>query len=293
MKRILRLFIFLVLLIVVGVGVLAYYADSLAKTGIEKGMTDKLGVATTLDGVSLSFLSASCDLDRLQIANPPGFSSKPIFELGHGAVEVSAKTLNSDLVEIPRIEFDGIRLRLEQSGSKGNYDAILDRIGQGANEPKEEGGKRFVVRKVVIKDTRVNAVVDPLGGAMAMPEVEVVIPEIVLENIGSESSGGVTLAELGSQILGTVFVKVGDDVSGNLPQLIGQGLAKSLAGLPQLGEFTKDLQGGVGAGLQQLLGGGAGLEGVGGGLEKTVDDTMKKADDALKKGLGDILGGKR
>lgn len=294
MKLVFRLFLVLVLILVVGFVLILSYVDKAAKAGIETAMTDKLGVATTLDEISISLLSANCNMQSFKIANPPGYSTEPIFELGRGFVEVSANSLGSELIEIPRIELDGIRLRLEHKGSSGNYDSILERIGQGTGEkPKDDGkGRRFVVREVLIRDTQVVARIMPLGNVLPTPPVELKIPEIRLSDVGSEKPGGMTLSELGSQILGSVFVKVGDDVSGTLPQLIAQGLTSGIAGLPQLATITGDIDGGVSERIGSLLQG----SGLGGSLRNAtegLDEGMKKADEAIKKGLGDLLGGNR
>ena len=284
MKKLIKLTFVLVSLIVVLCVVGLSMIDKAAKTGIETVMTERLGVATTLSDINISLFDEACELNDFAIANPEGFSVKPFFSLNRGFVSVSAKSLMGDYVEVSKLSLDGIHVNLEQSGLVGNYDKIMEALGKGDNADDTGGKKRFKVKEIIVSNTVVSAQMLPTGDLLGelLPPVTIKIPEIRLQNVGSESENGALLMDVAGQVMAAVFVEIGD-ASGQLPGSMSKGFAGALGNLPNVEELTSRLTGGFEKGVGSLIEEGAG------GLGTEVEKLGK----GLSEGLGGLLGGSK
>ncbi|MAG54764.1 MAG: hypothetical protein CMJ83_00580 [Planctomycetes bacterium] len=248
-KRLLIFVAILVCLLVVG----AIYADSLAETGIERGGTWALGVETTVDSASIGFLSGTFALENLSVANPDGFGNEPFMALADGSVEVRASSLMSDTIVLHTLEIDGIDLNLVRGSDGSNYGKILESLARFEGEDtKEEDGKRFVINKIEITNVKVN--VTPMAD-LGFAKMSLPIDRIVLNNVGTESDGGVLLAEVANQIIQSLLKNAGglsgmpDLISGTLNNQLGQ-LEKIAKG--ELSKMTEGIGGEAGKALEGL-----------------------------------------
>ncbi len=283
MKKLLKIVVGMVVVLVILLTVAVLMLDSGAKSGIETIMSERLGVATTLDDISISLFNNDCEMKGFAIANPKGYSQKPFFSMGRGFLAVSGTTLMDDVIRVPKLELSKIRVNLEQGASGGNYEKLLEALAKGQDDRASGADeKRFIIDEVVIVDTVVNAQILPSSGAVGqlVPDVTLNIPEIRLRNVGSESDKGALLSDVASQVMSAVFVQIGG-AADQLPGAIGAGFNTALGQLPNLGDLSTRLSGGLEKGVSDLITGGT--QGVGKELEKMGE--------GLKKGLGGLLGG--
>lgn len=258
------------------------WLDQIAKTAIEVSATHALGVETQLDKARIGIFSGQFRLSGLKIANPEGFDSDHFLNLNDGELIVSPTDLLKDLVMVPKLAFSGIDVNLEKKGQKENYGVILENLNkqQAGSEPGEEApdpgpqeeGKKFVIKEVLIRDITVHADLIPIGGNIS--RVTLRIPEICLENIGSETDGGMVMSELSGVLIEAIFQAV-IEKGGDLPGNMLKGLSTGLEGLEELsvqvvGEVDKA------------------TEEIGQAREKTVEEVGKRLDEALK-GIDDIF----
>lgn len=267
--KLLILLVVLLLLAVLGVG---FFADSLAKKAIEAAGSEALGVETTVGGCNVGFFSSTFSMDDLVIANPKGFGPKSFLEMGTGSVEVSAASLLSDKVEVPALGLSNIRLNLVQSVSGSNYGQILDNLDRFQGEAESEEGKRFVIKKLTLTDIVVTVV--PVA-ELNLAEVTIPIDKIELKDIGTESDKGVLLADVAGIVVEAILKRA--SASGRMSALV-KGVLDG-----KLGQLSGLADAGIEA-LGDLFGGTSGSGGKTNGLQDA-----KKALDALK-GLG--IGGK-
>lgn len=279
MKWIRRL-IFLVILLVVLLGVGMFYADDLAKTGIEKGGSDALGVPTTVESCDVGFFSTSFGLENLDIANPEGFGDDEFLHLGRGKVEVSATSLMSDKIEVPLLELSEIRVNLIHGADGSNYGKIMENLEKFQGQPEEDKGegKRFVVEKILVKDVVVKVV--PMKELFTT--VSIPIDEIELKDVGSDSDKGVLLSDLAGILVESILTQASLD--SKMPAMVSGALKGQLGKLSGL----KD------AGVQMLDGLG---KQIGGAIPGGLPDPKKVIGDPSKaiKGITDKLpfGGKK
>lgn len=263
------------LLVVIGALVATlFYADRLARRGVEQGATAALGADTRVGGVSLGLFSGRVGMSDLRVANPQGFDSEaPFLHIEEGHVEVQLASLLEPTVHAPRLGLRGIHVLLESRGLETNYGAILDhlkRTGAGtsrAPRDPDERGKEWVIQELVIEDVHVRAQLSTAGGHVSR---EVTIPQIRLADVGSRTRGGVLVSELSGLVVRAILTaaaKQGVDLPHTvLQQLRGQ--------LPPLG--------GV------VVGVGEAARGVG---SQGAEELLEGAGRAVEEGAGRALRG--
>jgi len=268
MKKIIRLFALLLVIIIVALLGVLFYINSIAKAAVERGGTYALGVSTTLNSARVKPLGGTFGMRGLTVANPAGYDSKHFMTLGTGHVAVSLGTLMQDTVKLPHLNLSDIDMNLEKKDGKANYQTILDNLKKLSPEKPDPNAKKFVIKNVAIRNIKVH--VNMMGQNLDVP-----IEEITLKNVGSDGQG-VDLAQLSGVIMKSVFAAVVQKGGGLIPaDMLGDltnGLA-SLAHLDKLGEVAN----------------------IGGEIaQQAADEAKKKAEDLAnkaKEGLGGILGG--
>lgn len=286
-KIVVKLVVAVVLIVIVAVAAGAFYVDVLARRGIESGSTYALGVPTSLDTADVGLMSGEFSMAGLNVANPEGgFASPHFFKLNDGNVAVSLGSLRGDTVEVPTLTLSGISMNLERKGNQSNYKIILNNLkrfesGEKPAEPTE-GAKKFVIRKLELRDINVHIDLVPEGGALT--QVDVPIDVIELKDVGS---GGkeVKISDLAGVILKTIMT-VAVQKGGQLPGDIANELTNGLGELQNLGD----------QGITVLLGDGGVVETLGKSAEelgKQAEEGAKKLGDEAKKigeGIGNIFG---
>ena len=306
-------------LVVAGVIVLLLTVNGLVRAGVEAGGSYALGTSTTLKSADVGLLSGKFGIGGLSVANPRGFKGPEFLGLGSAALSVSMGSLSGETIEVPQIKLETIRVSLERASGRTNYGMILDNLKKVAGESKAqarpgEGGKKFIVREIDIRDVKVHVDLLGTGGAAdKLTSLDVPIDEIRLTNVGNSTDGGVDLATLTSVVVHAVLSSAAAKGRGVLPdefldELGSQlkGLGAQLSQLRGLGDTGVAVAGKLGAGAQELvgkLGGdlqqalssgavkdiGAGVEGAANEVGKAVEGAAKDVGEALK----GILPGKK
>jgi len=219
---------FLVLMaVLVGGGILA--ADSLAESAIESSGTSALGVETRLEEASVGLFSGELRLAGLEVDNPGGFSDEPLLRFESGRLQVGIKSLMADRVHAPSLELDGIRLVLEEKGTRRNYGEVLkslEKVARTRDQDKKaerDGGKLFVIDRLVLRNVEVALRLD-VGTAESSAHVR--IPQIVLDDLGSRSF---SLEELTSLVVRTLLEHGGAKAVGAIPEELLHDLQDRLA----------------------------------------------------------------
>ena len=242
MKLILKILAVLVVLLLVAVLTVPLWINPVAKTAVEEGGSMALGVPTTLGSISLGLFSGTAELASLNIANPQGFETPHFMNLGSGAVAINLRSIQGDTVEIPRFEIDGLDLYLEKGANGANYKKIIENLekfsGDGKKgeprpgEKKDEPGKKFVIREIIIRNVNVTA-------KTPIATIPLKVEELRMQNVGSEGEG-VDMPKLIALIVSGVLKGVAEQGIGVLPDDISGGLKEGLASLKGLGTLGED-----------------------------------------------------
>ena len=215
-----------VLIIVILVMVLLGNLNGIVKGVIEKVGTSVTGVPVTVGSVDIKISEGSAAIKELSVANPAGFSAKPMLDFGELAVklDVKGKIINLVKVASPHILF-------EQKGKTSNFQTLIDNMSKDAEEkpaeepakeepaPAEEGEPAIIqIDLIEITDAQVTIISD----AEDEPR-NVTIKSIKIENIKG------TPEEIGKQIMSQLSGQIIKQVAGKAAQKeLNKAIDKSL-----------------------------------------------------------------
>lgn len=265
------------LLLILLVVVLYLFIDRIAKKAVEVGGTQAMGVPTSLESITLKPLQGAGSIEGLKISNPAGFETPFFMNLSKGDAAIELGSVLEDTIVLERIELDGLKAHLEKTKAGANYEVILENMKKG-EEPKKEPGKKFLVKRVVVRDIAVRADIAVAGEKLS--SVDLHIDEIALENVGSESGAGTVTSQLTGTIVKAVLTAIVEQGARVLPEVMVNGLG---AGLKGLGKVGFKVVGNVTAKV-----GGKAVEVIG-GAGKAVGGAVKDVGGAI----GGIFGGKK
>ena len=235
MKKILIGVVGLVIVASLAFIVLVGNLDKILKGAIESIGSDLLGVPVTISAVEIDLKSGSGQISGFTIANPPGYTAKNAFQMNKIRLEIDIGSLGKQPIVISELNIQNPKVELEaREDGSSNLQTLLNNIEKNSaqadkkaaeQQPETEGVKkgeplRISFNKLSISGVTVNAIVP------SQEPDQVVIPDIVMENVGGAS--GLTPAEVGSLI-------IGDIIGQSLKSALGKKFTEKVS------EATKDL----------------------------------------------------
>jgi hypothetical protein len=125
------------LIAVAGVGVyLMQNLDGIVKNVIEKVGTEVVNTDVRVQEVKLNLPEGQVTLSGFTVANPPGFSSEPLFTLDSITVAIDTASLAGPVYVINEISVDGVHVLAEQIATATNVQTLLDGMSS-SEEPVE------------------------------------------------------------------------------------------------------------------------------------------------------------
>lgn len=288
MKKFVKLLVVLLVVIVI-VGIVAVlYVDSYAKSAVQSGASDALGVQTTLEDMDIHIFAGQANMVGLHVNNVEGYQEDYFLKLAQGDMVVALGSLTGDKLIVPNVVLTGVRLNVEKDGAKANYRTILDNLKTDETEPTaQKTGRKYVIENLSIRDIEVRVRMDSTYNDT------IKVPDIELKNIGSDTDNGVVMSELTGMMTKTILTHVVAS-AGRLPFAIAEGLTDELQDLTALGGDIAGQMGGeaqrIIQGMGEITGGlGEGAGQIGEGAGKTLEGAGEKVKEGLG-GLGDLLG---
>ncbi len=290
MKKLRRIVLVLLLLVIVGVGALYFYRNSLIRSAVESQANSSLGVKTTLGSANVGIFGGTLSLGDLKIGSPAGFTADQMFTLGELGLGVNYGDLRKEPIHVNKITIDKPNVMIEMVDGKFNFQALMNQMNNGAPPSTKDGKPAEPVRLIIDELTLKDAVVR-VKAPLLPQEITVNIPSVTLNNIGNAD---------GSQNGAAIKDVVGAMMSALAASASNSDLLKNFGGFDKMlgeqanqvmGKISKQLGDQVGkitGQLDKVIGGGAGdsvnkaLQGVTGGGDpgKAVSD-----------GLGGLLNG--
>jgi len=230
-----------------------------------------------VDDVGISLFSAEAKLKKLFLGNPKGFKSESAMKVGSVSVDVDEGSLTKDTIIIQKVEVIGPEITYEKRGKTDNFQTLLANVqknipkGESAEkQPEEQGpGKQLIINDFILKNGKVNLVVEMPGGVLSDKQVSTDLPEIHLKDIGKKKNGA-SAAEVAREIFTALYGQI------TSPKVIGalNDQVKKLGGAA-----AEAVQGVAEEGVKQATGA---VESVGkeatGGITDTVKGLLPKKD---------------
>ena len=177
-----------------------------------------------LGDAGVSLFSGEVKLEDFLLGNPKGFKAPQAMKVGSVYVDLDEKSLTGNPIVIDKIEVAAPEITYERAGRDDNFNALLRNVkkksssgqsGAGKQTGKDAdagGGKKLLIRSLIIKDGRVNLTAKVLAGQTITAE----LPYIELKDIGGQKEG-VTPAKAFNLILAELYKQIqSPDVTGAL-----------------------------------------------------------------------------
>jgi uncharacterized protein involved in outer membrane biogenesis len=201
-----------------------------------------------LQGADISIFSAEVELRDFYLGNPKGFKSPKAMSVGSIRVNVDERTLTKETIIIDSIQVLAPEIVYEKVGNTDNFKAILNNVTKnakmtdkptGERSEKQSGGKKLLIRDLIVKDGKVNLSVALLGEEES---VSAVLPDIHIKDIGKKD-GGSSPAKVFERVLALLYEQITSSAVTDI-------LNKELEGL--LGTNLDELEGDVMEELETL-----------------------------------------
>ena len=251
-KLIVRSLLAVILVLVIALGGLYFYRNSLIRSAVETQANSSLGVKTTLGAAHLGLFGGTLDLDDLKIGSPAGYKADHMFTLNGLDLGVNYSDLRKDPVRVGKITIDKPKAILESVDGKFNFQALMDQLG-GGTQPKPDDKTSQPVKMIIDELTVKDATVEVRHPLIPQP-ITVNIPSVTLKQIGNGEGAqngaaikdvvGATMSALAASAANSPQLK---DVSGMLKAQAHEALAKAQKELAQqvqsiTGDITKTLE---------------------------------------------------
>lgn len=282
MKKIIKWIVLgVVAVVVLAVAIIWININGIVRSTVQSQAAASLDLPTRVGGATISLFGGSFKLSDFQVGSPPDFKAPNMLTLGEAGVQVSLGQLRQNPIHIAAINLDAPHVVIEASGTKLNFQALMDRQSKTPTEPKNDKPTEPV--KVIIDELTVNnaqvALRPGLSIAGLKEEYAVNVPSITLKNVGNAdgSNNGVAIKEVVVQVLTALASEASKskDLPGDLQNLLNLNVDAVKQQLQaeigkKIGDVTKGLQ-----------------KNLPGDLGKNLDQK------AVEKGLGDLLGNKK
>ena len=253
----------ILVIIIAVVAVLFTSLDRIIKTAVETIGPEITKANVKLAEVNISATSGTGSLKGLLIGNPAGFKTERAFFLGEVSVEVDVGSITSDTIVINKVLIKAPEVTYELSGSGSNLDAIQKNIeaytgggkgaeaGAKAESKKEEGGKKLIIKELIISDGKIGVSASLLGGK----QLNVPLPTIRLTDIGKKEKGA-TPGEVAEKVIGSITKSAGSAATAGL----GSIKDAAASGAKAVGDVMKgagEKAGGMVDGIKGMFGSGS------------------------------------
>lgn len=218
MKKAILVTIVLFVIVAVAVTLGLFYATHTLETAIHEGVEREVsritGTEAAVESVKVDLFTGKGSLQDFTIANPEGFSSEHVLEVGSVEVVVDPWTVitnREEPVAVSQISVERAEFTFEMRHKASNVKLLKQFVK--ANKRDEGGSKRkVIIERFELKNSTVDLV---LGGKRRTVRRSVKVPDIVLHDIG-KASNGVLAGEAARQIFSAIAKEL-RSVAGRTP----------------------------------------------------------------------------
>ncbi|MBR7146053.1 MAG: AsmA family protein [Lentisphaeria bacterium] len=233
-KRIAGIALWVLIVLVAVVLLVLWQIDRVAATATRTIGSAITGTPVDVQSISIRPLAGSVKVKGFTVGNTPDFHNPVAIKVGNFHVALNTASVLTEKIIIDHLELTGVAIDLEYSISKGsNLDAILKNVEKNtgadkkqpeknADKPKEKTPakqKQVVIRKLILKDSKVTVSSGMLKTTMSIPLVP-----IEMTNVGESTDLPGAIKEVLVRIISEIGKVVNFDA-------IGKGLVSGVEGV--------------------------------------------------------------
>ena len=161
MKKLISILIVIFLIIYV---LVEFIGDSIIKSSLESNLSNSLKRETTINDLSIGYLSGKAEIKDLKISNKefPGI----LLEIKNASAKLSTRSIFSNKIEIDEIILDGIDLNYYFNLNRNlkvedNVKSIQENLKK--RDKAASSSKEFIIKKLDLKNFNISANSDELN----------------------------------------------------------------------------------------------------------------------------------
>ncbi len=214
-KIIVSILVALVVVIAIALFIGLKNLDTLVEAAIESVGPMVTKTEVQVEGVNIKLTEGRGDIYGLEVANPEGYSDRPIIKVGQVGLEIQPGSITEDVIVIREILVDGAVLNAEHQGvSDINIKTLLDQMRPDSPEEPPQSTTaspdvRFMVEKLSFTGATLDLRSEELG------ERNLTMRDIQLEELGDRQEG-LTPAQLTRAILNPLMQRARERVEQEL-----------------------------------------------------------------------------
>jgi uncharacterized protein involved in outer membrane biogenesis len=226
----------IILLLIIGILSALYIAGNvIVRNTIEARLTRAIGLRTSIAGFWISPLQRKITIKNFTIANPEGFSDKPLFRLKSCSAVVAWSTLTQDIIRVELIKLRGITITGEHAGDRFNLDALkreappedrrtAEKPGNNADKNQVHTRKLFIIDTLQAKDIEVRVSSSTLG----KNSIHFKLPNVVMDNFADTEETPLTADEIIYKLVYSIIDRLVAQSPENYQKLIRKFLLEQL-----------------------------------------------------------------
>ena len=279
-KRVLKIVLWVLIAIMAILLLVLWQIDRVAATATRQVGSMITGTRVDVKSIYIRPLAGLVKVNGFTVGTPEGFHNPTAIGVGKFHVKVDVGSVLTNKIVVEHLELADVAIDMELTLSQGsNLDALLKNVEKntGADQNAPEGDddqenagspqKQVIIRKLILKDSRVTVSSGTLKTTMTIP----LLP-IEMEDVGEGSD----LAGTVKEVLLRIITEIGKVVNFDA---IGKGIVSGA-------DAVVDGAGAVGKGLVRgadsvVDGAGAVGKGLVRGADAVVDGTGKVVDGAV------------
>ncbi len=175
----------------------------IARKALEARLTQAIGLRTKIASFWISPLQEKITIKNLTIANPEGFSDKPLFRLKSCSAFVKLSTLNQDIVHIESIKLRGITITAEHDRDRFNLDSLKhgapptdnraeEKPEKSADKQRARKRKHFIIETLQAKDIKVRV----SSSSLSKNSINFKLPNVAIDNFADTTETPLTADEI-------------------------------------------------------------------------------------------------
>ncbi|HXB11570.1 MAG TPA: AsmA family protein, partial [Bacteroidia bacterium] len=177
MKRILKFLGILLLLIVIGITLIFFFKNSIAKYMVEKYCVEWTGRKITLGGIKINTKRGSIYLKDLKIYEANG--DTVFFDCHDIYLRVKLGKLFDKVYEVEKIQIDNPEIRITQNDSTFNFDDLIKRFSSGKKtDTAKTPDTHYYIDSVYINNANVTYNNVPIHNVFRIHEMNLRVPKL-------------------------------------------------------------------------------------------------------------------
>jgi uncharacterized protein involved in outer membrane biogenesis len=227
-----------IIILLLGIGILSalYIAGNvIARNIIEARLTQAFGLRTRIGGFWISPLHGKITIKNFTIANPEGFSDKPLFRIKSCSAVVAWSTLTQDIIRVELLKLRGINIAAEHTGERFNLDSLkhnappaekraAEKTENAMDQKQTRKRKLFIINTLQAKDI----VVRVSSSNLSKNSIHFKLPSVVMDNFADTDETPLTADEIIYKLVYSIIDRLVSQSPENYQKLIRKFLLEQL-----------------------------------------------------------------